>query len=110
MTFAEDWTFGDFMLGVLWVALLFIWLWLVIRVFADLFQRHDISGWVKTLWVIFVIVLPYFGVFVYVLTQAGSMAAAAGSVGELDTLTRLHDSGNLSDAEYEELRNEVTSE
>jgi predicted PurR-regulated permease PerM len=110
MTFAAEWNFGDFMLAVLWVALLFIWFWLLVRVFADLFRRHDISGWAKALWVIFVIVVPYFGVFVYVITQAGSMAAAAGSAEELGTLTRLHDSGQLSDAEYQQLRNEVTAD
>src|SRR4030095_4388390 len=51
-----------------------IWFWLLIVVFSDLFRRRDLSGWGKTAWIIFVIVLPYLGVFVYLIAQHQGMA------------------------------------
>jgi Phospholipase_D-nuclease N-terminal/Short C-terminal domain len=61
-----------------WYLLLFffwvIWFWLLITVFADLFRRRDISGWGKAAWIVFVIVLPYLGVFVYLIAQHEGMA------------------------------------
>jgi thiol:disulfide interchange protein len=123
-TLGAEWNFGDFILATLWFFLVFIWIWLLITVFADIFRRHDISGWVKTLWVIFVIVLPYLGVFVYLISQGHGMAernvraanqqreemrqwVGYSSADELDKLERLHDSGKLSDAEYQQLRGKV---
>ena len=50
-----------------------IWFWLLITVFADLFRRHDTSGFAKVLWIIFVIILPFLGVFVYLIARGGSM-------------------------------------
>src|SRR5271166_188191 len=65
-------------LEVLWTMLIFfaffIWIWLLIVVFTDLFRRHDVSGWVKVLWIIFIIVLPYLGVFVYLIAEHKGMA------------------------------------
>jgi hypothetical protein len=62
----------------MWTMLVFfawvIWFWILITVFADLFRRHDISGGVKVLWFIFVIVLPYLGVFIYLLAEHQGMA------------------------------------
>src|SRR3954464_6072616 len=70
---AADYPFLD----VLWTMLVFfawvIWFWLLITVFADIFRRHDIGGGAKVLWMIFVIVLPFLGVFIYLLTQNESM-------------------------------------
>ena len=51
-----------------------IWFWLLITVFADLFRRHDIGGGMKTLWIIFVILLPFLGVFIYLISQGKGMA------------------------------------
>ena len=69
-----DYTFGD----VMWSFLVFfawvIWFWLLITVFADLFRRHDISGWGKTGWIILVILIPYFGVFIYLIAEHQGMA------------------------------------
>jgi hypothetical protein len=74
MFFAADYPFLD----VLWTMLVFfawvIWFWLLITVFADLFRRHDVSGWGKAAWALFVIVLPYLGVFVYLIAQGKHMA------------------------------------
>src|SRR5262245_8376093 len=50
-----------------------IWFWLLITIFGDVFRRHDISGWKKTLWIIFVIALPFLGVFIYLITQQDGM-------------------------------------
>lgn len=65
-------------LSFFWDVLLFfawlIWFWLLITVFADLFRRHDTSGWGKAAWVIFVILLPYLGVLVYLIAQHEGMA------------------------------------
>ena len=76
------WDFGDFMLGVLWIFFFVIWIWLLIMVFSDVFRRHDIHGGLKTVWVIFVLLVPYLGVFVYLLSQGHGMAerAAKGAV------------------------------
>src|SRR5216117_4049924 len=64
-------------LDVLWTMFIFfawvIWFWLLITVFADIFRRNDIGGGAKTLWIIFVIVLPFLGVFIYLLTQNEGM-------------------------------------
>ena len=65
-------------LDVLWTMciffLFFIWIWILITVFADIFRRHDIGGGSKALWIIFVILLPYLGVFVYLISQHDGMA------------------------------------
>ena len=69
-----NYTFGE----VMWSFLVFfawvIWFWLLITVFADLFRRHDISGWGKTGWIILVILIPYFGVFIYLIAEHEGMA------------------------------------
>jgi hypothetical protein len=69
-----NYTFGD----VMWSFLVFfawvIWFWLLITVFSDLFRRHDISGWGKTGWIILVILIPYFGVFIYLIAEHEGMA------------------------------------
>ncbi len=71
--FAADYPFID----VFWSMLIFffwvIWIWILITVFIDLFRRHDISGWAKAAWMVFVIVLPYLGVFIYIITQGRGM-------------------------------------
>jgi hypothetical protein len=65
-------------LEVFWTMLIFfafvIWIWILIGVFADLFRRHDTSGFAKVLWIIFIVVLPYLGVFVYLIAEHRGMA------------------------------------
>jgi hypothetical protein len=71
---AADYPFMD----VFWTMVIFffwvIWIWILITVLVDLFRRHDISGWGKAAWSLFVIVLPYLGVFIYLITQSKGMA------------------------------------
>jgi Short C-terminal domain/Phospholipase_D-nuclease N-terminal len=115
----------DFFLTMLYFFLFIIWIWLLITVFIDIFRSHDISGWVKALWVIFVIVLPFLGVFVYLIARGGKMheraandaaqqqkafddyvKQTAGSSGDTsaDQLSKLADlksQGVLTDAEFD---------
>ena len=69
-----SYTFLDFLWDALVIFAWIIWFWLLITVFADLFRRHDLSGWAKAGWVIFVIVLPYVGVLVYLIAEHQGMA------------------------------------
>ena len=70
---AADYPFLD----VLWTMLVFFlwiaWFWILITVFADIFRRRDISGVMKTVWIIFTILLPFLGVFIYLITQNDGM-------------------------------------
>jgi type VI protein secretion system component VasK len=115
----------DAFLTMLYFFLFIIWIWLLIWVFMDIFRSHDLGGWSKALWVIFIIILPFLGVFVYLIARGGKMqerAAAqaaeqqkafdqyvkqtAGTPGDssADQLAKLADlksQGVLSDAEFE---------
>jgi Phospholipase_D-nuclease N-terminal len=70
--FAADYPFLDIFWSMLIFFMWVIWVWILITVLMDLFRR-DISGWSKAAWALFVIVLPYLGVFIYVITQSGQM-------------------------------------
>jgi phospholipase D-like protein/putative oligomerization/nucleic acid binding protein len=115
------WDFGDFILAMLSIFFFVIWIWLLIMVFSDVFRRHDIGGGVKTLWVLFVLFFPYFGAFIYLISQGRGMGqraqeAQAAAVDqmrqqmgysvaeELQKLDALHEKGALSDAEYQQAR------
>jgi len=63
----------DFFLTMLYFFLFVIWIWLLIMVFIDIFRSHDMGGWAKALWVIFIIILPFLGVFVYLIARGGKM-------------------------------------
>src|SRR6478672_6120050 len=69
----SDFGSGQVFWSMLWFFLFFIWIWILITVFADIFRSHDMSGWAKALWVIFIVVLPYLGIFVYLIARGGSM-------------------------------------
>lgn len=116
-------TFFDFFWLMLWFFLWIIWIVLLFRVFTDLF-RSPTSGWAKAGWTLFVIILPFLGVLVYLITQGDGMAqrqmaamqaaedaqqsyirSVAGSGGgvaeELEKLAGLKERGVISDAEFE---------
>lgn len=123
---AADYPFLD----VIWTMLVFfawiIWFWLLITVFADLFRRHDTSGFAKVLWIIFVIVLPYLGVFIYLIANhegmaergakqvqaqqqatdayIRSVAGGGGAAAEIERAKGLLDSGAITQAEYEAIK------
>jgi hypothetical protein len=117
---------GQVFWSMLWFFLFFIWIWLLITIFADIFRSHDLSGWGKAVWVIFVILLPYLGVFVYLIANGHGMAernvqaanqqreqlrqvVGYSAADELEKLDQLKASGKLSDAEYQQLRGQVVS-
>ena len=71
-TLAEFGT-GQVLWSIIWFTLFFIWIWILISVFADIFRSDDLGGFAKTIWIIFVIVLPYLGVFVYLIARGKGM-------------------------------------
>lgn len=115
------------LLSIFWTMLefffLFLWIWLLIIVFADIFRSHDLRGAAKAAWVILVLILPLFGVLIYLIVRGGGMhersaaqmrqqqeafddyvRQAAGSGGAADQLARLadlKDKGAISEAEFE---------
>lgn len=114
-------TFWNFLVDVFVVFMFVVWLWLLITVFGDLFRRKDMSGGAKVLWVILLMVLPYIGVFSYLLTQSGSMASrheaeakaardhlrdvvGFSAADELEKLGKLKASGEITADEYAKLR------
>jgi len=70
---AEGFTYRNFLMEVLAVFVFIAWFWLLITVASDLFRRHDISGWIKAIWVIFFLVAPYIGVLAYLIFQGRGM-------------------------------------
>lgn len=128
MLLAAEWGTGQVFASMIWFFLFFIWIWLLIDVFADIFRSDDLSGWGKAGWTIFVIVLPYLGVFVYLIARGRKMGEhkieaaqardsqfrqyvqqAASHNGhtaadELTRLAELRDTGVLTDAEFEQAK------
>ena len=124
-----DYTFGDALLTVLEIFLLVIWFWILITVISDLFRDHTVSGGAKALWIIFLIFLPFLGVFVYLIARGDGMrqraidqqvemqkqtdayirqtAATASPSAELERLAKLKADGTINDAEYESLKAKV---
>jgi hypothetical protein len=124
---ASEFGTGQVFWSMLWFFLFFIWLWLLITVFADIFRSHDMGGFAKAIWVIFVIFLPYLGVFVYLIARGHKMQehamqaakandeamrayvrdAAGTSASPAEELSRLNDlknQGVIDDAEFERLK------
>jgi hypothetical protein len=122
--FAYDYPILGVFWSMVWLFLWIAWIFVLFRVIADIFRSHDMGGWGKALWVIFVVVLPFLGVFVYLIARGHSMTErdlaqarsqeaafrsyvqdAAGSDGgtasELSKLADLKAQGVLTDAEFE---------
>jgi Short C-terminal domain/Phospholipase_D-nuclease N-terminal len=123
---ATDYPFLD----VLWTMLVFflwvVWFWLLFTVFADIFRRHDISGLGKTGWIIFTIILPFLGVFVYIITQSKGMTernleraraqqaqfdqyvreagGGGGAAAEIERAKQLLDQGAITQAEFDAIK------
>ena len=93
---AAEWGTGQVFWSMLWFFLFFIWIYILIVVFSDIFRSHDLSGWAKALWVIFVIVVPYLGVFVYLIARGHKMAEhAAEAAAAQDAAAPVHPAGRL---------------
>jgi hypothetical protein len=121
---AADYPFLD----VLWTMFIFfawvIWFFLLFRVFGDIFRRHDLSGWGKVGWTILVIIIPFVGVFIYLLVNSQGLAerdtsqaqkaqsqmddyirtTAGGSAAEIEKAKQLLDSGAITQAEFDQIK------
>jgi predicted PurR-regulated permease PerM len=122
---AADYPFLD----VLWTMLVFFiwiaWFMILFRVLMDIFRRHDIGGFAKVLWIIFVIILPFLGVFIYLITQSQHMAerdmkqvqaqqaqfdtyvksvSGGGAAAEIEKANALLSSGAITQAEFDAIK------
>jgi Short C-terminal domain len=79
---------GQVLWDMLWFFLFFIWIWLLIIVFSDIFRSHDLGGLAKALWIIFIILVPYLGVFVYVIARGKKMQEHAMSAAKAQDVAR----------------------
>jgi Phospholipase_D-nuclease N-terminal/Short C-terminal domain len=127
MLIAADYPF----LNILWSMIIFFawvaWLIILFRVIADVFRRHDTSGWGKAAWLIFVIVLPFLGVLIYLIAHGDDMAkrdleqaraaqanmddyvksvagSGGGAAAEIDRAKQLLDSGAITQVEFEAIK------
>ena len=114
-------TLATFFLDVLIIFIFIMWFWLLITVMSDLFRRDDVGGFGKVIWVLFLVLLPYLGVFAYLLTQGNGMAkrniaqaekareqlrsfVGFSAADELEKLDKLKAAGTISAEEYTRLR------
>jgi hypothetical protein len=74
-----DVSFGDIFWSILWFFFLVIWIMLLFQIFGDLFRDHSLSGVAKTLWVLFLVFVPFLAVFVYLIVRGPSMAERAAA-------------------------------
>ena len=125
---AADYPFLDLMWTMLIFFIWILWFWLLFTVFADIFRRHDISGWAKAAWLIFTILLPFLGVFVYLITQNTGMTernleraraqkaqfddyvrqtageSGGGATAEIERAKSLLDSGAINQSEFDAIK------
>ncbi len=122
----------DAFLTMLWFFLWILWIFLLVWILIDVFRSHDLSGWAKAGWLIFVIVLPFLGVFVYLVVRGGSMherqvrqaqahdeavrsyvrdaaGTSTSSADELAKLADLRDRGAISEAEFQAGKTKILS-
>ena len=126
MPIAADYPFLD----ILWTMIIFftwvVWIWIMIVILTDVFRRRDISGWVKALWVVFLIVLPFLGALIYLIAEhdgmaqrqaeaakgqkeqmddyVRSVAGSGGAAAEIDKAKQLLDSGAITQTEFDALK------
>ena len=121
---STDYPLLDLFFTMIMFFLFFIWIWLLIQVFGDIFRSDDLGGWSKALWTILIIIIPFLGVLIYLVARGDSMhertvqqvaaqqkaqqqyiqqVAGSGenSADQLVKLAQLHDSGALTDAEFQ---------
>ena len=122
MTILADYTFGQGLLTVLEIFLFAAWLMVLFTIFADLFRDHEMSGWGKAAWSIFLIFVPFLGSLIYLIARGSGMreralaqqqdtqkqlrayfrstAAGGFAADDLAKLAKLHDEKKISDQEY----------
>jgi hypothetical protein len=119
----------DLFWAMLWLFLWIAWIWLLVSVLFDIFRSHDLGGWGKALWALFVVILPFLGVFIYLIARGGQMqqrsidqanaqeaatadyvrsvADSGSSADELAKLSNLRDQGAIDDDEYKQMKAKV---
>jgi hypothetical protein len=123
---AADYPFLDVMWSMFIFFLWILWFWLLFMCFADIFRRHDLSGFGKTAWIIFMIILPFLGVFIYIISQGSGMhersaqqvqsqrqefdtyvretAGSGGAAGEIERAKALLDQGTINQSEFDAIK------
>jgi len=122
-------TFGDALLSVLELALLFLWIWIAVAVVFDIFRSRDLSNGAKALWILFIIVIPYIGVLAYLLVRGHTMhehheqdrsqfeafrhfregARGGGPADDIAKLADLRERGILTEEEFERAKAKTLS-
>jgi cell division protein FtsX len=120
-------TFGQALLTVLEFALLFMWIWVAIMVVTDVFRSHDLSGWAKAGWIFLIVVVPLFGVLIYLVARGDKMrqhelvdqqqqdvalqkyirSAAATPADEITELEHLRDRGILDEQQFQRAKEKI---
>ena len=122
---AYDYPVAGFFLSVFWLFIWILWFFLLFRVIIDIFRSDDLGGWGKAAWLIFVIILPFLGIFIYLISQGKGMGeraqqraqaqqaqvddyvrsvATSGPTEEIAKGKELFDSGAITQAEYDQLK------
>jgi hypothetical protein len=124
---ASTYTFGDGLLTVLELAFLFLWIWIAVGVVFDIFRSQDLSNWAKALWILFIFVLPLFGVLGYMIVRGHTMhehqaqdqaqyeafrqftrgQSSGATTDDLHRLADLRDRGVLTEEEFERAKAKV---
>jgi ABC-type multidrug transport system fused ATPase/permease subunit len=121
-----DYSVGDVILTSLSIFFFIVWLWILITILGDLFRDHELSGWAKAGWVLFLVLVPYLAGLVYLISRGAGMrerslkeqaevkrhmdsyiretAGGSSTVDELARLSELKDKGSISDAEFEQAK------
>jgi hypothetical protein len=123
---AAEFGTGQVLWSIIWLFLFVVWLWLIITLFSDIMRSDDLGGWGKALWALFIIFLPFIGIFAYLIVRGGGMgeratkeaekqdaamrqyvqSATGGSGGgvspaeQVEKLAALHAEGKLTDEEF----------
>jgi hypothetical protein len=130
---AAEWGSGQVLWSILWFFLFFVWIMLIFTIFGDIIRSDDMGGWAKAIWTIFIIALPFLGIFIYLIVRGGGMGerqvaaakkqneqmqeyiqatTASGGTSDAEQLAKLadlHASGKLDDAEYAAAKAKVIS-
>ena len=122
---------GQLLWSMVWFFLFFLWIWILITVFADIFRSDDLNGWAKAAWIIFVIIIPWLGVLIYLIARGGKMqkramehaaaqqaqfrdyvqqtAASGDTADQLSKLADLKNQGVITDAEFQAQKTKLLS-
>ena len=121
--FAAEFGTGQVLWSLLWIFLFVVWIWLIIVLFTDIMRSDDLSGWAKALWALFIIFLPFIGIFAYLIVRGGGMSDRAvkeaqaqddamrsyvrsvsnggdSAADQVEKLAKLHAEGKLTDEEF----------